>query len=99
RDQIQAWAVDGRLDYLLPDERRTRLSAELILASGDDDRGTTSNTFGGNKPNTNDRAFNAFGLLNTGLAFAPAVSNLLAVRLGGSTFPLPDMGPLRRLQV
>lgn len=99
RDQVQAWALDARLDYLLPDVRRTRLSAEVILASGDDDRGSTSNTFNGNKPGTNDRAFNAFGLLNTGLAFAPAVSNLLAVRVGGSTFPLPDAGPLRRLQV
>src|SRR5437016_4518292 len=92
-DQIQAWAADARLDYLFPDLRRTRLSAEVILASGDDDRGNTSNTFNGNKPGTNDRAFNAFGLLNTGLAFAPAVSNLLAFRVGGSTFPLPEMGP------
>lgn len=99
RDQIQAWAADVRIDYLFPDARRSRLSAEIIMASGDDDRLNTSNTFGGNKPNTNDRAFNAFGLLNTSLAFAPSVSNLLAIRLGGSTFPLPDHGPLRRLQI
>jgi hypothetical protein len=99
RDQIQAWAADARLDYLFPDIRRSRLSAEVILASGDDDRGTATNTFNGNKPGTNDRAFNAFGLLNTGLAFAPAVSNMLVVRVGGSTYPLPDMGPLRRMQL
>jgi hypothetical protein len=99
RDQIQAWAADARIDYLLPDERRTRISAEAIIASGDDDRLNTSNTFGGNKPGTNDRAFNAFGLLNTGLAFAPTVSNMLAFRIGASTFPLPDTGPLRRMQV
>ena len=99
-DDIRAWALDARLDYLLPDERRrTRLSGEVIVASGDDDRGNTSNTFGGNAPDTSDRAFNAFGLLNTGLSFAPQVSNMLALRVGASTFPLPDTGPLRRLQI
>jgi hypothetical protein len=99
-DDIRAWALDARLDYMFPDERyRPRLSGEVILASGDSDRGNTSNTFGGNAPNTTDRAFNAFGLLNTGLAFAPQVSNLFALRLGGSAFPLPDLGPLRRVQV
>jgi hypothetical protein len=99
-DDIRAWALDARIDYLFPDERhRTRASAEIILASGDDDRLSTSNTFAGNLPNTDDNAFNAFGLLNTGLAFAPQVSNLLAIRVGGSTFPLPDMGPLRRMQI
>jgi hypothetical protein len=99
RDQIEAWALDARLDYLLPDVRRSRFSGEVILASGDDDRGLSTNTFNGNKPGTNDRAFNSLGLLNTGLAFAPAVSNLVAVRAGASTFPFLDGGPLRRLQV
>ena len=100
RDDISAWALDARIDYLFPDERyRPRASAEIILASGDDDRGNTSNTFQGNLPGTDDEAFNAFGLLNTGLAFAPAVSNMLAIRIGGSAFPLPDMGPLRRMQI
>ena len=86
-DDISAWALDARLDYLFPDERhRTRLSGEVILATGDDDRGNTSNTFGGNAPGTNDNAFNAFGLLNTGLAFAPAGVE-------------PDRVPRRRLDV
>ena len=98
-DDIEAWALDARLDYLFADARRSRLTGEVIIASGDDDRLNTSNTFGGNAPGTSDNAFNAFGLLNTGLAFAPAVSNLLAVRAGGSTFPLPEMGPLRRMQI
>jgi hypothetical protein len=98
-DEIQAWAADARLDYLFNDRRRSRISGEVILASGDDDRLNTNNTFGGNEPGTKDHAFNAFGLLNTGLAFAPSVSNMLAFRVGGSTFPLPDTGPLRRLQI
>jgi hypothetical protein len=97
-EDISAWAADVRLDYLLPDARNTHLSTELIAASGDDDRYNTSTTFGGNASGTDDNAFNALGLLNTGLAFAPAVSNLLALRVGASTFPMPDYGPIRRLQ-
>jgi hypothetical protein len=98
-DDICAWAADVRLDYLFNDRRRSRISGEVILASGDDDRLNSSNTFGGNESGTNDNAFNAFGLLNTGLAFAPAVTNMMAFRVGGSTFPLPETGPLRRLQI
>jgi hypothetical protein len=98
RDEIQAFAGDLRLDYLLGDRRNTRISSELIIASGDDDRLSTSATIGGNKPGTKDRAFNAFGLLNTGLAFAPQVSNLAAIRVGAATIPLPDYGVTRHMQ-
>ena len=98
REDVSAWAFDLRLDYLLPDERRTRLSAEFIIASGDDDRLHTTNTFGGNAPGSDDNAFNAFGLINTGLAFAPNVSNIVGVRLGASTFPFPNHSLFRRFQ-
>jgi hypothetical protein len=99
RDHIHAYAMDAKLDYLLADPNQSRLSTEFIFASGDNDRGHTSNTFNGNKPNTDDEAFNAFGLLNTGLAFSPSVSNIMAGRIGASTFPFPDSGVLRRLQI
>jgi hypothetical protein len=98
-DDIQAMAADLRLDYVLQDEHRSRASGELILATGDDDRLDTNTTFNGNKPGTNDRAYNGFGLINTGLAFAPAVSNLAVLRVGISTFPLNGTGPFKRLQV
>ena len=98
-DEISAWAADARLDFLLLDRRRSRLSAEVILASGDDDRLQTSSTFGGNAPNTSDGAFNAFGLLNTGLAFAPATSNIVIFRAGALTFPMPEHSAFDRLQV
>ncbi|HSI32914.1 MAG TPA: alginate export family protein [Tepidisphaeraceae bacterium] len=98
-DDIQAWAVDFRLDYLFNDRRKTRLSFETIVASGDADRLNANNTFGGNAPGTKDNGFNAFGLLNTGLAFAPAVSNVAIVRFGATTFPFPDHHRLSRLQV
>jgi hypothetical protein len=99
KDEISAWAADARLDYLCNDPRHTRLSLETIFASGDADRFNSSTTFGGNRPGTRDHSFNAFGLLNTGLAFAPSVSNLMAVRVGASTFPFPDSTRLGRLQV
>jgi hypothetical protein len=98
RDQIQAAALDAKLDYLFADPKKSRLSFETIVASGDTDRVHTTNTFGGNAPGTRDHAFNAWGLLNTGLAFAPNVSNLIAVRVGGSMFPFPNSSLLRRFQ-
>ena len=99
RDDVEAFAADFRVEYLFPGHRRTRVSTEVLLASGDDDRGDTSTTFGGNAPGTTDRAFNAFGLINTGLAQAPAVSNLMMLRCGVSTFPLGDTVEFQRLQV
>jgi hypothetical protein len=96
REDISAAAGDFRLDYVFGDPNRSRLSAELIAATGSPGRfASTSATFGGITPGHTDHAFNALGLVNTGLAFAPQVSNLLALRLGGSTFPLRG----RRLQV
>jgi hypothetical protein len=97
-DTIEAWAADFRLDYLLADLHKSRLGAEVILASGDNDRTNTTTTFAGNKPGTKDNAFNGFGLLNTGLAFAPTVSNMLAFRMGGSTFPFDFNPSVRRMQ-
>jgi hypothetical protein len=98
-DNINAYAADVRLDYLLNDRRNTRFSGEGILASGDSDRQSSSTeTVGGNQPGTSDKAFNSFGLLNTGLAFAPSVTNLAALRVGASTYPWSDVQALRRLQ-
>src|SRR5690606_16045631 len=96
---IHAFAFDVRLDYLLGDENRSRLSGEVLLATGDDDRLTTTNTFGGNQTGTDDNAFNAFGYINTGLAFNPSVSNLLMLRLGASTYPIQEHELFRQFQV
>lgn len=98
-EEIQAWAVNARLEYAVPDAYRTRLSLEQTLASGDDDRGNSSDTFNGNASGTKDRAFNAFGLINSGLAFAPNLSNLSITRVGIASYPFGDSGALRRLQI
>lgn len=99
RDTIIAMAGDAKVDYLVNDAHQTRYGLEVIVASGDSDRGSATNTFNGNRPGTKDNGFNAFGLLNTGLAFAPSVSNLLAVRVGASTFPLPEVSFFQHMQV
>lgn len=100
REQISAGAVNARIEYLLLDERQTRLSVEQTLASGDRDRiASSSNTIFGNQPGTKDNAFNAFGLINTGLAYAPDLSNLSITRFGVVTTPFPNTGVTRRLQV
>lgn len=98
-DAISAWAADGRLEYLVNDGSNTRFTLEAVLASGDRDRGHSSNTFAGNTAGTADTGFNAFGLINTGMAFAPSVSNLALLRVGASTFPLQNTDWFKRLQV
>jgi hypothetical protein len=97
-DRIEAYACDVRLDYLPGDTHATRFSGEILVASGDDDRGNTDTTFNGNQPHTADHAFNAFGAVNTGLAFNPQASNLAVLRIGASAIPFPEVKLLRRLQ-
>jgi hypothetical protein len=98
-DPIEAFAAKGKIDYLPGDDHKSRLSLEGLIASGDRDRVNTSGTFNGNRPNTGDHAFNALGYSDTGLAFAAQVSNLMLVRIGGSTYPLVHQGPFSDLQV
>ena len=56
-----------------------------------DRRLSTNSTIGGNLAGTPDNAFNAFGFRDTGLAFAPRVSNLHMFMVGASFFPLEEM--------
>lgn len=87
REDIEAWAGIFSLTYLLRDDHDTRFDLEVAGGSGDDDRLDSSDTFGGNESGTTDRAFNSLGYVNTGLALAPDLSNLLSIRLGASTSP------------
>ncbi len=100
KQSISAFAADLRIDYLPQDQNRSRLSAEFLVASGDDDRiNSSTDTFGGNTANSLDKAYNAFALINAGQSFAPSISNLLMARFGVSTFPLQHMRATRGLQV
>ncbi len=87
RDDIDAWAGLLGLTWLARDAADTRVDLEFIGATGDDDRLSANDTFGGNRPNTTDHAFNAIGYVNTGLALAADPTNLLSFRAGLSTSP------------
>jgi hypothetical protein len=98
-DPIQAFGADARLDYLFADQRKTRWTEEFIAATGDSDRGISNSTFDGNRANTRDNGFQAFGLLNTGLAFAPAVSNVMILRSGITSYPWANTQAFSHLQL
>lgn len=98
-EDISAWAARAQLQWFLRDDWLTRVEFEIILASGDDDRLVTTDTVGGNLPGTDDNAFNSLGFVNTGLAFAPALSNIAVGRVGVSTFPFREVNGFDRFQV
>ena len=89
-EPIRAWAGLLGASWLARDANDTRIDFEFIGGSGDSDRVRPGETFGGNQPGTTDRAFNSLGYVNTGLALAPDVSNLLSFRLTYSTSPFPS---------
>lgn len=96
KEDISAMAGLLGLTYLVQDHSDTRLDFELLAGSGDDDRLSSSDTFGGNLPGSRDTAFNSLGYVNTGIALAPEISNLLSIRAGVSTSPLRSRGDLFR---
>ena len=98
-EDIRAFAARVQLTYFFGDEHNTQLQFETLLASGDDDRLTATDTVGGNRPGTNDTGFNSLGFANTGLAFAPSLSNLLTFRVGALTTPFPTTRWLEQFQV
>lgn len=100
RDDICAMAGDVQLAYAPPVRHRPRFTLGYLFATGDDDRQLSATaTIGGNAAGTNDRAFNAFGYRDTGVAFAPRVSNLHMYTAGASFFPLEDHRWFRKMQL
>jgi hypothetical protein len=97
-EDIDAWAGVAGVTWLLRDAGDSRIDLEVMGGSGDKDRLDSANTFGGNRPRTKDHSFNTLGYVDTGLALAPNLSNLLVVRLGGSTYPLRTTRGLQRLR-
>jgi len=100
KESIEAWAFDTELRYLFMDTKRSELTAEYLLASGDGDRDASpTNTIGGNRPRTDDTSFVAWGFRDTGLALAAVPTNLGMLRLGASTFPARQQRCFEHLKV
>lgn len=100
KDNIRAHAFNLLLEYFFPTRMHPKVSAEYLYASGDSDRRlSATSTIGGNTAGTNDRAFNAFGFRDTGLAFAPRISNLHMYSAGVSLFPLEHTKCFKKMEV
>jgi hypothetical protein len=100
KDHISAMAIDALLEYLFRVDTHPKITAEYLFGSGDKDRTlSATSTVGGNRVGTSDHAFNAFGFRDTGLAFAPRVSNLHIYSLGAAFWPLEKTELFKKLEV
>ena len=81
-------AADLQLQYVFQVNTHPTLMTEYIWASGDGDRRIATATAGGNLAGTKDHAFNAFGFRDTGIAFAPRISNINVYMIGAKFNPL-----------
>ena len=98
-EDISAFALRAQGTYLLRDNGLTRFQFETLVASGDSDRGSSTDTVNGNLEGTTDNGFNGLGFANTGLSFAPSLSNLWTLRAGVATFPMRNDPSFQQLQV
>lgn len=87
KDDIDAWAFDLGTEYYFDHPATPRVGLEYALATGDPDRGSITNTLGGNRLGTDDESFLAFGFMETGYSFAPRFSNLQFLKADGSIRP------------
>lgn len=98
-NDVEAWAFDFLLDYLMQRPWHPRITGEYMFASGDGNRyGSPTNAVGGNRRG-DDTSFVGFGYRDTGLAFAPRLSNVHVWRLGTAVKPLEEIEQFRNLEV
>lgn len=100
RDPVVALGWDFGLEYLFPGPMAKRLAFEYMFGSGDGNRIlNATGSLGGNRHNTVDNAFVAFGFRDTGLALSPANTNLNIFKFGGSLRPFEKTRYFRDLEV
>ena len=97
---VRAWAFDLELEYLFDCRTSPRASIEYLFGSGDPDRlESPTSSIGGNRGDYQDRSFVGFGYRDTGLSFAPALSNIHIWRAGASFFPFEGEPVVDRLEL
>ncbi len=100
QDEICAMALDVQVEYLFQQPMQPKVWFQYLHATGDSDRASdTTNTVGGNLLGTRDRAFNGFGFRDTGIAYAPDISNLNMFQVGGSLVPFEKHRWLKNMEV
>jgi hypothetical protein len=87
-EDIDAWAYDFGLNYYFDHTTKPKVGLEYGHASGDGDRGSVTNTVGGNQIGTSDTGFLGMGFMETGYSFAPLFSNLQFLKYDASFKPL-----------
>lgn len=99
-NDIKAWAFDQRLDYFFRHKMKPVISAEYMFASGDPTRlGSPTDAEGGVSNGYVDRSFVGFGFRDTGISFAPRLSNIHIWRLGGTFRPFPEVDVVKDLEL
>ena len=98
-DDINAWGFDALIEYLMPVRTKPRFLLEYMFASGDPDRLFSPTGARGGNTEGDDTGFNAFGYRDTGLSFAPRLSNVHIWRGGAAFFPLEDIPFFANLEV
>lgn len=99
RDNISAMGLDALLEYSFDAPKKPKVFVEYMFGSGDSDRTSlATSTVGGNTAGTDDHAFNAFGFRDTGVALAPAISNLHIYSAGASFYPLEKHTLFKRME-
>lgn len=100
RDRICAGGIDAMLQYLFQTQLHPHVGVEYMFGSGDRDRtlSATSISPGGNKQGTIDHAFNSMGYRDTGVAFAPRVSNLHIYSANAGFYPLESVKLFKRME-
>ncbi len=98
-DPINALGFDALLSYVLPNKYQPNFDLEYMFASGDGDRRNSPiDPIGGNTSGV-DSSFIGMGYRDTGLSFAPRLTNIHIWRIGASALPFTNTGTLRRLRV
>ncbi|GMV96078.1 MAG: hypothetical protein AMXMBFR83_04470 [Phycisphaerae bacterium] len=96
---VEAWAFDFLLEYLSRRAMKPRIWAEYMFASGDGGRyASPTNAIGGNT-SEDDTGFSAFGYRDTGLSFAPRLSNVHVWRAGAAFRPFENHEYLSNLEI
>ena len=86
-ESIHAWYGSFLFEYFPKLVTRPRFAGEWLFGSGDEDRGSVTNTTGGNAVDTDDENFLQFGFAQTGFSLFPRLSNIHVFRASASFFP------------
>ncbi|GMU23289.1 MAG: hypothetical protein AMXMBFR13_33700 [Phycisphaerae bacterium] len=99
KDDVEAWAWDFLLEYLSQAPLKPRVLGEYMFASGDGNRRYNAIGSTGGNWRGDDTGFAGFGYRDTGLSFAPRLSNVHIWRAEAAFRPLEGVEGFRNLEL